>query len=235
MVRTAWIAGVLALVLFVGLPQAASAAPSAPAQPQTCQSLENCYSYGEMAEFLGQVRGLIAGFGDSAYGNLPEPTFRYIPAGSAVAVACGGAADSTAFFYCGVDDTIYVGQDQLYDFYRRTGDGGAAFGLAHEWGHYLQDRAGVLRVAKDQVGRIQSENQADCIGGAFLGHARDRGILEPDDYDDISAILPLIASAESDTNRDHGTVQERARALQYGFDRGLSGCSGYFPDTPLVV
>ncbi|MGD9529945.1 MAG: neutral zinc metallopeptidase [Pseudonocardia sp.] len=234
MVRTAWIAGVLVLLL-AGWPSAASAETPAPAAQPQCQSLENCYSYGGMREFLGQVQGLIAGFAGTEYGTLPEPAFRYVPAGTVVRVTCGGVADSTAFFYCGLDDTIYVGQDQLYDFYRRTGDGGAAFAVAHEWGHYLQDRAGVLRAATGQVGRIQSENQADCIGGAFLGHARDRGILEPDDYDDIGAILPLIASAESDMNRDHGTVQERAQAVQYGFDRGLSGCSGYFPDTPLVV
>ncbi|MGE3285823.1 MAG: neutral zinc metallopeptidase [Pseudonocardia sp.] len=234
MVRTAWIAGVLA-VLLAGWPAAASAAtPAPPAQPQ-CRSLENCYTYAGMPEFLGQVRGLITDFAAAEYPGLPEPAFRYVPAGAAAPVTCGGVADSTAFFYCGLDDTVYIGQDQLYDFYRRTGDGGAAFAVAHEWGHHLQDRAGVLRAATGQVGRIQSENQADCIGGAFLGHARDRGILEPDDYDDIGAILPLIASAESDMNRDHGTVQERAQAVQYGFDRGLSGCSGYFPDTPLLV
>jgi predicted metalloprotease len=257
--RTTWIAGLLGLVLLTACtygvaPAAAAPVTTTPAstipapttaqaqdrrvsQTPTCPTLEGCYTYAQMQEFYRQVLGLIGTFSQASFVGLPEPGYGYVASGQLVPVACGGTADGSAFFYCALDDTLYIGQDQLYEFYRGSGDGGAAFGVAHEWGHYLQDRAGVLAavVATDQVARIQSENQADCIGGAFLGHLRDQGILESDDYDDINAILPMIASAEADVYRDHGTVQERSAAVQYGFTRGLVGCSGYFPDTPIVT
>ncbi|MGQ0575046.1 MAG: neutral zinc metallopeptidase [Pseudonocardia sp.] len=235
--RTTWVACLLA-VLFVAWPSPVppAAAAASPA-PQACTTLEGCYSYGEMREFYEQVLGLIDSFSQASFLTMPRPRYGYVASGQAVPIACGGVADGTAFFYCPIDDTLYIGQDQLWEFYEGTGDGGAAFGVAHEWGHYVQDRSGVLRriAADDQIGRIRSENQADCVGGAFLGYARDRGILEADDYDDVNTILPLIASAESDVFRDHGTVQERAQAVRYGFDRGLSACSDYFPATPLVA
>lgn len=228
-----WIAGLLAALLAVGAVPAAQAQAPGP----SCDTLESCYSYAEMPQFYDQVLRLIDSFSRSAYLEMSRPRYGYVASGQVVPVGCGGTADGTAFFYCQLDDTLYIGQDQLYDFYRQTGDGGAAFAIAHEWGHFVQDRTGVLRAVAndDQLARIRSENQADCIGGAFLGWARDRGILERDDYDDVNTILPMIASAEADMFRDHGTVQERASAVQRGFDRGLSGCSDYFPATPLVT
>jgi predicted metalloprotease len=149
--------------------------------------------------------------------------------------ACQEAASGSAFFYCAGDWTVYVGQDQLWEFYLHSGDGAAAFGVAHEWGHFIQHVAGVRGYAVDQASNIQMENQADCVGGAFLGYLRDRGILEADDYDDVNAILVEIASAEDDVYRDHGTVDERDWAAQYGHDNGLDACSTYFLDAPLVT
>jgi len=75
---------------------------------------------------------------------------------------------------------------------------------------------------------------ADCIGGAFLKYLDGQGILEPDDYDDMNTILPAIASAEG-PERDHGTVQERFAATRYGLDNGLSNCSVFFPNAPLIT
>jgi predicted metalloprotease len=86
-----------------------------------------------------------------------------------------------------------------------SGDGAAAFAVAHEWAHHVQHTVGVYDFfVTDQAAYIEAENQADCIGGAFLAHLRDQGILERDDYADVSAVLPKIASAESDVYRDHG-------------------------------
>lgn len=230
--NTCLLAVLLAVLMVV--PLAGSAQAGAP-PPQQCRSLEGCYSHAQMREFYGQVVNLVEGFAQTISG-LPRPRYAYVASGQAVPIACGGAADSTAFFYCQRDDTIYIGQDQLWDFYSRTGDGGAAFGVAHEWGHYVQDRTGVLArlSGDDRALRVRTENQADCIGGAFLGHARDRGILEEDDYDDVGTILPLIAAAEADLMRDHGTLAERLQAVRHGLSGGLSACNAYFPDTPLV-
>jgi predicted metalloprotease len=230
--RATWVISLLAVLLVAWPLPAAHASALAP----RCASLENCYSYGEMREFYVQVVGLVDGFAGTV-GGLSRPRYVYVGSGQAVPIACGGVADATAFFYCQRDRTVYIGQDQLWDFYTSTGDGGAAFGVAHEWGHYVQDVAGVLAsfAEDDQRARIRSENQADCIGGAFLGHARERGILEPDDYDDVSTILPQIAAAEADLMRDHGTLQERLRAVRQGFDGGLAACNAFFPDQPLVT
>jgi DNA-binding SARP family transcriptional activator len=125
-------------------------------------------------------------------------------------------------------------QALLIRLYRMSGDDAAAFAIAHEWGHHVQHTVGVFRYVTGQRSAIGAENQADCIGGAFLGYLRDQGILEEDDYADVGAVLPKIASAESDVYRDHGTVEERAQSTRLGLINGMSGCSQFFPGAPLV-
>jgi predicted metalloprotease len=121
----------------------------------------------------------------------------------------------------------------LWEFYTRTGDAGPAVGLAHEFGHHIQQMAGVgpPRTADESV---RHENQADCLAGAWTRYTDKQGWLEyPDDIEDIELLFPLIGSAEG-PERDHGTVAERARSFQLGFDGDVDACSRFTPGTPLI-
>jgi predicted metalloprotease len=208
---------------------------AAPRQGPACPSLEGCYDYDQMQAFYDEVLRMIDGFSAAEYpAGMRQPSYWYVRSAEQKSIGCNGVADGVAFFHCPVDDTVYVGQDQLWDFYRMSGDGAAAFAIAHEWGHHVQHTVGVFDYVDDQRSKIASENQADCIGGAFLGYLRDQGILEEDDYRDVGAVLPEIASAEDDVYRDHGTVDERAQSALYGLANGLAGCSAFFPAAPLV-
>ena len=232
MSRRSVIALLVAVLAVLLLPVPAQAAPR---QAPTCPSLEGCYGYNQMQPFYEEVVRMIKGFSSAEYGaRMPQPRYWYVPSDDRKAVGCSGVANGLAFFHCSVDDTGYAGQDQPWGFYRMSGHGAAAFAIAHEWGHHVQHTVGVFRYVTGQRSAIGAENQADCIGGAFLGYLRDQGILEEDDYADVGAVLPKIASAESDVYRDHGTVEERAQSARHGLINGLSGCSQFFPGAPLV-
>ena len=220
----------VAMLAMIGAAGVANAAPAA----STCRSLENCYTHDDMQLFYDQVIGMITQFSARTYSQMPPPqNFVYVPGGVASTSACG-PVDDQAYQLCKLDDTIYVGQEALWHYYWVDGDAAAAFAIAHEWGHHVQLNAGVFDVVATQQDQIDTENQADCVGGAFLGALRDGNQLESDDIDDVNAILPEIASAEG-PDRDHGTLPERNDSAQYGFDHGMAACGDFFPQAPLVT
>ncbi|HEX6872984.1 MAG TPA: neutral zinc metallopeptidase [Micromonosporaceae bacterium] len=213
---------------------------TAPTASATGESLEGQFSYQTMDEYVDAVVPMITQWLEATWRSMPDTRgVIYIRHGRAVTSDCvepdGGQAvfTASAYAYCGADEKIYVGQDMLWTFYTRSGDAGPAVGLAHEWGHHIQQQVGVpgARTAEQSV---LLENQADCIAGAWTRYTDQQGWLEyPDDIEDIEALFPLIGSAEG-PGRDHGTTSERARAFQRGFDGSVSACSGYFPATPLI-
>jgi predicted metalloprotease len=227
--------GVIAITAVAGLGVVSGTAQAA--EPSGCTSLERCYGYADMQSFYDEVIVLIAEFSSASYQAMPAPTaFVYIPHAAQAPTGCG-PADENAFFYCrgNGDRSVYIGQDEIWSFYQADGDAAAAFGIAHEWGHHIQTMAGIFDgiPSSDQAGRIRAENQADCIGGAFIGHLDKRGLLESEDYSDIDKIISKIASAENDPARDHGTLQERVNSVVHGLRNGLTGCNDYFPTAPL--
>jgi hypothetical protein len=212
-------------------------------------SHEGCHSYVDMGTYLDHILALIAPMFDGLYGEQNRPAaFYYIAAGEAGSTACvsldntgapvSAPYDSSSYMYCSGDNAIYTGQDQLWKFYSQIGDAAPALGYAHEWGHHIQN---IMRVpeaqevpqAQQREHRINRENQADCIAGAWVFYAEQSGYLEyPDDLVDIGAILLEIASVES-ADRTHGTLDERKKSVEYGYYYGLHGCNQYFPATPI--
>jgi predicted metalloprotease len=205
------------------------------------ESLEGRFSHSTMDEYVDAITPMITEWVDDTWRSMPDPgAIRYVPTGRAGDSACldsnGRTArfTSTAYAYCGADETIYVGQDMLWVFYTRTGDAGPAVGLAHEWGHHIQQQVGVPGPDTAEQS-VRLENQADCLAGAWTKYTDERGWLEyPDDIEDIETLFPLIGSAEG-PGRDHGTPIERARAFQRGFDGGAAACNDYYPLTPVIV
>ena len=213
-------------------PQAPS--PQTPAQqPQAEErtSLEGRFSYSQMGSFLDAVNPMIEEFFEAAYPDLKAPrNVVYVAANQRGSSACG-THDGDSYEYCPANDSIYVGQDLVWEFFR-IGDAAPAIGLAHEWGHHVQSlkRLPSPRTAAESV---TYENQADCMAGAWAQYADKKGWLEAeDDLADVSDLLRSIGSRESRA-RDHGTVAERAAAFNKGFGGGLKDCNSYLPAAPI--
>ncbi len=195
-------------------------------QRDSCTSLERCFSKADMQDFYDIVIGLIGDFSRAVFGSSLEPRYVYVESGSSIS-ACSERIRDSAFLYCGLDRTVYVGQGQLWTFYDEDGDAAAAAGIAHEWGHHLQN---VARVVGSQ---LQREQQADCVAGSWLAFMAARGTLERGDIDDVRKLIRRIASAETG-DRSHGTLQERSTAFGIGYSSGIRGCNRFSPLTPLV-
>ena len=204
-------------------------------QQAGCEALEDCFTKKQMKVFVKEfVRPFVDDFFVAVYGEEAQPDVVYVKKGRAVETGCDIEADATAYFHCGVDGTVYLGQNQLWDFYKNVGDIAPILAYAHEWGHHLQTLIGVEKV--DQETAIATENQADCIAGAWLQDVDQQGLVDyPDDLEDIDLLLEVVASAEEDVNRDHGTIEERNDSVLLGFENGLVACNDFFPDVPVFT
>jgi hypothetical protein len=212
-------------------PTVAAPAPT-PEPEEPAQSLEGRFSYAEMEQYLDAIAPMVAQFFQEQYPRLPEARLVYIPGDRVARTACG-ASDGGAYEYCGANQTIYVGQDLLWAFYRQAGDAAPALALAHEWGHHVQVMLGVP-FARTAAQSVNFENQADCFSGAWARYAEAQGWLETeDDLRDINVLMRLIGSAES-SRRDHGTVEERTAAFEEAYAGGLKVCNGYYPNDPVA-
>jgi len=213
--------------------ETSSAAPTAtPAAEAEPVSLEGAFTYGEMPAYLDAVAPMVVQFYREQYADIPDPRLVYIASGRIARGGCGSLR-SDAFAYCAAGQTVYVGQDLLWAFYRQAGDTAPAIALAHEWGHHVQYYRGVPygRTAAESV---DFENQADCLSGAWARYADEQGWLETeDDLADVETLMRFIGSAES-SRRDHGTTAERAEAFQLAYAGGAPACNAFFPDEPVA-
>lgn len=201
-----------------------------------CTDLEVCYNRTQMVAFYSEAIKLVEEYANTAYTEPPLPKWNYIEYGDTGDSACKEVNDRT-YAYCYGDDTVYVGLDRLWGFYGGTaGDAGAIFGIAHEWGHHLQDISKIYDVYEsNQASTIQAENQADCIAGAAFGYWIDKGYVINNDIANLEATIEQIASSEDDPKRDHGTIKERANAAALGIKNGIGSCNDFFPDAPIIV
>lgn len=234
-----------ALVTMGGLGGTAAATTPPPVPPSAAEpcaatggDMEGCYRYDDMASFYDSAVGLIREFAAATYADPstvePAGGWQLIKTYRVASGACGDF-DHTAYAYCGLDDTVFVGMDQLWSFYILQGDAAAVIGLAHEFGHGLQMRAGVLDLPNTQANAIGIENQADCLAGSFTRWADQSGLLAEDDLEDIDYLLAVIASSEDDPNRDHGTLDERADSFILGLRDGVMACNSFFPNAPVTT
>lgn len=151
---------------------------------------------------------------------------------------CGGAPvtayeDLTLYvaFYCPIDDVIVLddGPDGLLEHLSREhGAAAAAVVLAHEYGHALQERMGLL---DGSVPTILLEQQADCVAGAWLGRAASGGssVLQLDESDVRTSLIAILnvrdpAGVDQFEPNGHGSGFDRIGAFQVGFEEGLDTC-----------
>jgi predicted metalloprotease len=165
--------------------------------------------------------------------NIPQPLYVFVPSGETVQQACvdeqgSHGADDESYHYCPADDTIYIGEAATWREYQdpSLGDMALAFSWAHEEGHDIQGAVGQPD-PQDNQENIMMENQADCVAGVWLFWMEREGILEEGDLPQTQVLVESLASVES-TDRDHGTIQERVDAVNYGYQFGLVACDNYF-------
>lgn len=161
---------------------------------------------------------------------------------------CGGASGATGPFYCPVDRKAYLDTEFFATMSRQLGAGGdfaAAYVIAHEVAHHVQNLLGILpRVneSRQAAGQAQAnaltvrlELQADCLSGIWA-RAVD-GLLEPGD---IEEALNAARQIGDDTLQrragkvpqphtfTHGTSEQRQRWFATGYETGdLNSCDTF--------
>ncbi|MDU8941966.1 KPN_02809 family neutral zinc metallopeptidase [Ovoidimarina sediminis] len=156
---------------------------------------------------------------------------------------CGGASGATGPFYCPLDEKAYLDTAFFTTMSRRLGargDFAAAYVVAHEVAHHVQNELGILGQANQiraQSSEAQSnaisvriELQADCLSGVWAREAQARfGSLERGDIEEAINAARQIGDDTLQRNAGqvprphtftHGTSEQRVRWFLTGFESG---------------
>lgn len=164
---------------------------------------------------------------------------------------CGGASGATGPFYCPLDEKVYLDTAFFTTLSQRlgaSGDFAAAYVVAHEVAHHVQNELGILgqtQRIRAQVSEIESnaisvrtELQADCFSGIWARHARDQlGTLEPGDISEAMNAAKQIGDDTLQRNPgrvpqphtfSHGTSAQRQAWFARGYETGdISTCDTF--------
>lgn len=150
-------------------------------------------------------------------------------------------ADNARYFGCG-DFIAWDDERLLPDLTQQLGDSAVATVFAHEYGHAIQMRAGILD--KD-LPTVVTEQQADCFAGSWAAHVS-RGESALIKFTDAEVKAGLVAMVYVRDPLDpitgepvfqqggHGTAFDRVGAFQHGFIGGATACKGLI-DNPLPL
>lgn len=172
----------------------------------------------------------------------------------AVRSGCGGATSASGPFYCPADRRAYLDTDFFVTLDRRLGAGGdfaAAYVVAHEVAHHVQNELGILpEVARLRAGAstteanaltVRLELQADCFSGIWARAAEEQfGSLEPGDIEEAMNAAARIGDdtlareagrAVRPETFTHGTSAQRQRWFMRGYETGdLAACDTFATD-----
>ncbi|MWB97868.1 neutral zinc metallopeptidase [Agromyces seonyuensis] len=172
----------------------------------------------------------------------------------ATSTGCGSATSATGPFYCPSDETISLDTAFYDDLRTQYGASGGPLAelyvVAHEWGHHVQQLAGILAASQDgrtgaDSNSVRTELQADCFAGAWAGAAAttldDSGTpyLEPLTEADVADALSAAAAVGDDRIQEraqgqadphtftHGTAEQRQRWFETGYEQGAGSCDTF--------
>ncbi|RNF33722.1 KPN_02809 family neutral zinc metallopeptidase [Paracoccus methylarcula] len=178
-----------------------------------------------------------------------EPTL--VLFSGAVQSACGGASAAMGPFYCPGDRKVYLDTDFFDLMAQRMGAGGdfaAAYVIAHEIGHHVQNLTGILGEVNSMRSRVSqadsnalsvlTELQADCYAGIWARHAQERfGTLEEGDLAEAMGAAEAVGDdvIQSNAGRTpmpdsftHGSAAQRQEWLMRGFRSGqMAQCDSF--------
>lgn len=164
---------------------------------------------------------------------------------------CGGANGASGPFYCPVDKKAYLDTSffsTMSDRLGARGDFAAAYVVAHEIAHHVQNELGVLGRAnalRAEVGKVEAneisvriELQADCYSGIWARYAQKQlGTLEPGDLKEALNAARQIGDDMLQRNAGrtpnphtftHGTSNQREDWFARGYKTGdLASCDTF--------
>lgn len=163
--------------------------------------------------------------------------------------ACGAASSETGPFYCPADEKVYLDLaffDELRTRFRAPGEFAAAYVVAHELGHHVQNVLGIERRVRALQQRnramandlsVKMELQADCLAGVWAHSTGQRQLLEAGDIE--SGLGAAAAVGDDRIQREsmgrvhpesftHGTSEQRQSWFRRGYERGDVGACETF-------
>jgi predicted metalloprotease len=191
----------------------------------------------EYPRLYGEPWTPLAGGVFAAYPERTEP----IP-------GCGSLGDTTyqevsdfGAFYCPDGDLMAYDDGELgviYELAETYSPSVVAVVMAHEFGHAVQARVGIL---DRDVATIYTEQQADCFSGAWTRRAWEGQVphLTFGDEDIRSGLIALVTVADPIGTSvlepgGHGAAFDRIGAFQEGFLGGVDNCVDLI-DKPLPL
>ena len=176
-----------------------------------------------------------------------------------VNTGCGTASSQVGPFYCPPDQTIYLDttffeevlQGQLGG---QGGDFVEPYVIGHEYGHHIQNLAGIMNQVKTQQGpksdAVRLELQADCFAGLWARSAANTTskegvqIFESLDESDITEALDSARAVGDDRIQQrsggrvdpdswtHGSAEQRQRWFMTGYETGdINACDTFSAST----
>lgn len=162
--------------------------------------------------------------------------------------SCGGASGATGPFYCPADRKAYLDTAFFTTLSRRLGAGGdfaAAYVVAHEVAHHVQNELGILgkvNQRRQAVGETEAnaltvrlELQADCLSGVWARSVE--GLLEPGDVEEALNAARMIGDDHLQRQAGrvpqphtftHGTSKQRSSWFARGYKSGdLRDCDTF--------
>ncbi len=156
---------------------------------------------------------------------------------------CGGASGATGPFYCPADKKAYLDTAFFTTLESRmgaSGDFAAAYVVAHEVAHHVQNELGILGQANRMRGQVAEaeanaisvrvELQADCFSGIWAREAQAAfGSLERGDIAEAMNAAKQIGDDTLQRNAGrvpqphtftHGTSEQRQRWFARGYETG---------------
>lgn len=164
---------------------------------------------------------------------------------------CGNASGATGPFYCPIDQKVYLDTEFFTTLSRQLGakgDFAAAYVVAHEVAHHVQDELGILskaNAARQRMSQadsnavsVQIELQADCLSGVWARHASEKfGSIERGDVEEAMNAAARIGddTLQRSAGRrpmpdsfTHGTSEQRQTWFARGFERGdINDCDTF--------
>lgn len=214
--------------------------------PQTQQSGQVSESDERMTQFSAQVLATT----EDVWGKIfPEQLNRaYVPPklvvfSNVTQSPCGGANGATGPFYCPADQKAYLDTAFFTTLDRQMGAGGdfaAAYVIAHEVAHHVQNQLGILpkvnaarqRASKTEANAltVRLELMADCLSGIWAANVQ--GLMERGDLQEALNAARKIGDDHLQRQAGrvpqphtftHGTSEQRANWFARGWESGSVG------------
>lgn len=157
--------------------------------------------------------------------------------------ACGTAQSAVGPFYCPRDQKVYLDLsffDEMKRRFRAPGDFAAAYVIAHEVGHHVENQIGILPQVQQRQRQasqaeanalsVRVELMADCLAGVWAYHANEQWrILEDGDIEEALNAASAIGDDRLQKQSQgyavpdsftHGTSAQRTKWFKQGLQSG---------------